>query len=57
MSLTVCPVSDTITQRGTMMSSFETQQFTLRTENQIENKNISNFSVIILLKVELVLLF
>ena len=55
MNLTVCPVGETTTQRGAVMSSFETQQVTLRTKSKSKPKiNILNFSVIMLLKVELV---
>lgn len=58
MNLTVCPVGETTTQRGAVMSSFETQQVTLRTKSKSKPKiNILNFSVIMLLKVELALFF
>ena len=58
MSLMVCPVGETTTQRGTVMSSFETQQVTVRTKSKSKTKiNILNFSVIMLFKVELVLFF
>lgn len=53
MNLTVCPVGETTTQRGAVMSSFETQQVTLRTKSKSKPKiKILNFSVIMLLKVE-----
>lgn len=59
MNLTVCPVGETTTQRGAVMSSFEHSKLLLRTKSKSKLKiKILNFSVIMLLKVsELVLFF
>ena len=40
MNLTVCPVGETTTQRGAVMSSFETQQVTLRTKSKSKPKKV-----------------